>query len=69
MEIANDELSAVAEYDYVVVNDELDRAVEDVDAILSAEIRRSTRRDGLPDKVEAIRKEIMAEAQKLGETA
>jgi guanylate kinase len=65
MEIASDELSAVAEYDYVVVNDELDRAVEDVDAILSAEIRRATRRDGLATKVDAIRREIQAEAEKL----
>jgi guanylate kinase len=65
MEIANEELAAVPEYDYVVVNDELDRAVGDVESILSAEIRRSARRDGLPGKVEAIRREILAEAQKL----
>jgi guanylate kinase len=65
MEIANQELAAVPEYDYVVVNDELDRAVGDVEAILSAEIRRSARRDGLPVKVEAIRREIAAEAARL----
>ena len=65
MEIATEELAAVPEYDYVVVNDELDRAVGDVEAILSAEIRRNTRRDGLPAKVDAIRREIQAEAAKL----
>lgn len=65
MEIATEELAAVPEYDYVVVNDELDRAVGDVEAILSAEIRRNTRRDGLPVKVDAIRREIQAEAAKL----
>ncbi len=65
MEIANQELSAVPEYDFVVVNDELDRAVGDVESILSAEIRRATRRDGLNAKVDAIRREIQAEAEKL----
>lgn len=67
MAIAGDELAAVPEYDYVVVNDELDRAVGDVEAILSAEIRRASRRDGLPAKVEAIRREIEAEAARLVE--
>jgi len=65
MAIASEELAAVPEYDYVVVNDELDRAVGDVEAILSAEIRRATRRDGLPAKVDAIRREIQAEAAKV----
>jgi guanylate kinase len=65
MQIAVDELALVGEYDYVVVNDELNRAVGDVEAILSGEIRRTSRRDGLPAKVEAIRAEIRAEAAKL----
>jgi guanylate kinase len=65
MTIASDELAAVPEYDYVVVNDELGRAVGDVEAILSAEIRRASRRDGLPAKVDAIRQEILSEAAKL----
>jgi len=63
--IATEELRAVPDYDYVVVNDELDRAVEDVESIVSAETRRATRRDGLPDKVESIRREIEAAAKKL----
>jgi guanylate kinase len=60
--IAERELAAVGEYDYVVVNDELNRAVDDIAAILDAETRRPSRRDGLPAKVEAIRQEIAAEA-------
>jgi guanylate kinase len=65
LEIAAEELAAVPEYDYVVVNDDLDRAVDDVAAILHAEGRRATRRDGLPAKLDAIRREIAAEAGKL----
>ena len=65
MQIAVQELATVGEYDYVVVKDELDRAVGDVEAILMAEIRRTARRDGLPAKVEAIRAEIVAEAARL----
>jgi guanylate kinase len=65
MAIACRELAAVPEYDYVVVNDELDRAVGDVEAILDAEIRRGSRRDGLASKVDAIRQEIEAEAARL----
>ena len=65
MAIASEELAAVPEYDYVVVNDELDRAVGDVESILSAEIRRATRRDGLPAKVDAICQEIESEAKNL----
>lgn len=69
LEIAADELAAVPEYDYVVVNDELDRAVEDVSAVLDAEIRRAARRDGLPAKLEAIRGEIAAAAAGLDDPA
>lgn len=63
--IADAELQAVSEYEYVVVNDELDRVVEDVNAIVNAESRRAARRDGLPAKVDAIRREIETEAGKL----
>jgi guanylate kinase len=63
--IADAELRAVGEYDYVVVNDDLERVLGDVDAIVEAESRRASRRDGLPAKVDAIRQEIEAEARKL----
>ena len=38
--IAKRELSAIDEYDYLVLNDELDAAVRDVSAIIDAEVRR-----------------------------
>jgi guanylate kinase len=63
--IADAELKAVGDYEYVVVNDDLDRVVGDVNAIVEAESRRASRRDGLPAKVDAIRHEIEIEAGKL----
>jgi guanylate kinase len=63
--IADAELRAVGEYEYVVVNDDLDRVLGDVDAIVEAESRRASRRDGLSAKVDAIRHEIEIEAGKL----
>jgi len=41
---ARREVAAVTDYDYVVVNDELDRCVEEVDAIILAERARRRRR-------------------------
>jgi guanylate kinase len=63
--IADAELKAVGEYEYVVVNDDLDRVLGDVDVIVEAESRRASRRDGLPAKVDAIRQEIESEVHKL----
>ncbi len=63
--IADAELQAVGEYEYVVVNDDLDRVLGDVNVIVEAESRRAARRDGLPAKVDAIRQEIESEARKL----
>lgn len=40
---AEDELSAVKNYDYLVVNDELDKAVDQIDAILTAESLKVSR--------------------------
>lgn len=47
LEQAVQELEAVAEYDYVVVNDEREQAVRDVAAILDAESIRCGRRDDI----------------------
>ena len=43
---AADELAAVAEYDYAIVNEDLVLAVAQVAAILDAEARRVSRQDG-----------------------
>lgn len=40
------ELGAIGEFDYVVVNDDLERAVAEIDAVLSAESRRVSRAGG-----------------------
>ncbi|HEY7231716.1 MAG TPA: guanylate kinase [Pseudolabrys sp.] len=48
---AADEMSHWAEYDYVVINHELDQAFSDVTAILAAERLRRERQPGLSDFV------------------
>lgn len=55
---AAEELGEVSRYDYVVVNDDLVRAVEQVAAILDAEECRVSRQAGLADLVERLRAEI-----------
>lgn len=52
---AADEMSHWPEYDYVVVNDELEASVEAVVAILAAERLRRERQIGLGDFVKALR--------------
>lgn len=51
---ASDEISHYAEYDYVVVNYDVDESVAQVKAILTAERLRRTRRVGLSDFVKSI---------------
>ena len=55
---ADEELAAVAEYDYAIVNDDLRHAVAQVGAILDAEMQRVARQDGLSDLVTGLRREI-----------
>lgn len=43
------EISHWAEYDYVVVNDDLDKALEDVKSILRSERLKRSRQQGLSD--------------------
>jgi guanylate kinase len=45
LETARREVSAVVEYDYVIVNDELDRCVGELAAIVTAERARRARRE------------------------
>ncbi len=54
---SSDEMSHWAEYDYVIVNDELDTSVHQVQAILDAERKRRTRQVGLSDFVNRLRGE------------
>ncbi len=63
--IAAEELAAAGEYDYVVVNDDLDRAVDDVLGILAAESRRVSRQDDLDARTERLRREIADAARRL----
>ena len=61
---AADELKAVAEYDYVVVNEDLFAAVAQVAAILDAESRRVSRQDDLPAQIERLRRDVIEETAK-----
>jgi len=59
---AAEELLAVTEYDYVVVNEHLRDAVNAVGAILDAESSRVARRRDLPGFVEILRQGVAAAA-------
>ncbi len=52
---AADEMSHWAEYDYIIINDDIDKSVEQVEAILTAERLRRERRIGLRAFVETLR--------------
>lgn len=58
---ALDELRAVEEYEYVVVNDELDEAVRRVGAILDAEVVSQARVAGLRQSVESLIRHLESE--------
>jgi guanylate kinase len=55
------ELQAVEEYEYVVVNDDLDHAVRQVSSIVDAEVVSRERVLGLRHQVEALVKRLEAE--------
>ncbi|HEY9226153.1 MAG TPA: guanylate kinase [Gemmatimonadaceae bacterium] len=55
------ELRAVDEYEYVVVNDDLDRAVRQVGSILDAEVVSRERVSGLRHQVEGLIRHLEAE--------
>jgi guanylate kinase len=55
---AEEELAAVGEYDYAIVNDDLRHAVAQVAAILEAELQRVGRQDGLSELVAGLKREI-----------
>jgi len=51
---ASDEISHYREYDYIVVNDDLDRSVRSVRAILAAERLRRDRQNGMTEFVRTL---------------
>jgi guanylate kinase len=57
----------VTEYDYVVINDTIDRAVAEVGAIIDGESRRVRRQDGLVVLAERMRREVSAVAARLAQ--
>ncbi len=62
---AGDELGAVAEYDYALVNQDLVVAVAQVAAILDAEARKVSRQDDLPKFIARLRKDVVTAVEKI----
>jgi guanylate kinase len=62
---AADELAAVAEYDYAIVNQDLVIAVAQVAAILDAESRRVSRQDTLSQTIQRLRSDVVELADRL----
>ncbi|HEX6644141.1 MAG TPA: guanylate kinase [Gemmatimonadales bacterium] len=65
VELAADELAAVSEYDYVIINDDLIAAVSAVAAIVEAEGRKVARQRRLVGGIERLRQEVRAEAARI----
>ena len=61
LERAMEEIAAAREYDYVVVNDDLEDAVRAVHAILDVESRRTSRARSIPVLLERLQAEVAAE--------
>jgi guanylate kinase len=59
------ELAAAPEYDYVVVNDDLVTAVDEVAAIIDAESRRVRRTPDLPGTLARLRDELQAHRERM----
>ena len=64
---AADEFAAVSQYDFVVINDELPRAVAAVGNIIESESRRVSRQDGLAALVADMRREVLAELNRVND--
>jgi guanylate kinase len=62
---AIDEVGAAAEYDYVVINDDLERAVEEVNSIIDAERHRTTRLNRLAEASKRLRDALIDEVRSL----
>jgi guanylate kinase len=64
LERAAEEILAAGEYDYVIVNDDLDHAVQQVDAIVEAESRRAYRLADLSGTLQELRQAVETEARR-----
>jgi len=62
---AADELAAVKEYDYVIVNQDLVIAVAQVAAILDAEARRVSRQQDLQRSIERLQRDVIEMAGRI----
>ncbi len=60
MQQSRDEISHWAEYDYVLINDDLDATAADLRGIIEAERRRRVRQPGLTDFVRGLNSEFEA---------
>lgn len=61
LESAVKEVGAAPEYEYVLVNDELDRAVSSLSAIIDAESVRRDRMEGLEGRIAELTRELRRE--------
>jgi guanylate kinase len=61
LESAVKEVGAAPEYEYVLVNDELDRAVRSLSAIIDAESVRRDRMEGLDGRIAELTRELRRE--------
>lgn len=64
---AGTEFAAVTEYDYAVINDDLDHAVASVAGIIDSEALKVRRQGALTVLAETLRREVSAEAGRLGQ--
>jgi len=65
---AIDEIAEAADYDYIVVNDELNRAVEDFGKILDAESFRPARTANVDELTRDLRDELAQAASQMAQT-
>lgn len=61
---AAEEIEAAGEYDYVVVNDNLEHAVQQVESIIEAEARRTSRIGNLAEVLSTLREGVETEARR-----
>ncbi len=61
---AAEEIEAAGEYDYMVVNDNLEHAVQQVESIIEAEARRTSRIGNLAEVLSTLREGVETEARR-----